>query len=94
LVWLLRRRNRYSQDGDHKRGTICAAGRFLTIGAANDGIKRVSIYAQVSDLQATLDKVEKLGGKTILAPTEVPGGLSWPCSRIQPAPDLYWGKRS
>ena len=44
------------------------------VGAANDGTKRVSIYAQVSDLQATLDKVEKLGGKTILAPTEVPGG--------------------
>lgn len=44
------------------------------IGAANDASKRVSIYAQVSDLQATLDKVEKLGGRTILALTEVPGG--------------------
>lgn len=44
------------------------------IGTAGDGGKRVSIYAQVSDLQATLDKAEKLGGKTILAPSEVPGG--------------------
>lgn len=44
------------------------------VGAAHDGNKRVSIYAQVSDLEATLDKVEKLGGKTILPPTEVPGG--------------------
>ena len=44
------------------------------VGATNDGSKRVSIYAQVSDLQATLDKAEKLGGRTILAPTEVPGG--------------------
>jgi predicted enzyme related to lactoylglutathione lyase len=44
------------------------------VGPANDGNKRVSIYAQVSDLQATLDRVEKLGGKTILPPTEVPGG--------------------
>ena len=44
------------------------------VGAAHDGNKRVSIYAQVSDLQATLDQAEKLGGKTILAPTEVPGG--------------------
>ena len=44
------------------------------VGATNDGSKRVSIYAQVSDLQATLDQVEKLGGKTILAPSEVPGG--------------------
>ena len=44
------------------------------VGAAHDGGKRVSIYARVSDLQATLDKAEKLGGKTILVPTEVPGG--------------------
>jgi predicted enzyme related to lactoylglutathione lyase len=42
--------------------------------AANDGNKRVSIYVQVSDLQAMLDRAEKLGGKTILAPSEVPGG--------------------
>jgi predicted enzyme related to lactoylglutathione lyase len=44
------------------------------VGPVNDGGKRVSIYAQVNDLQATLDRVEKLGGKTILPPTEVPGG--------------------
>ena len=44
------------------------------VGPAKDGGNRVSIYAQVSDLQATLDQVEKLGGKTVLAPTEVPGG--------------------
>ena len=44
------------------------------VGPANDGSKRVSVYAQVEDLQATLDRVEHLGGKTILPPTEVPGG--------------------
>ena len=44
------------------------------VGVANDGSKRVSVYAQVDDLQATLERAEKLGGKTILAPTEVPGG--------------------
>lgn len=44
------------------------------VGPAHDGNKRISIYAQVNDLQATLDRVEKLGGKTILPPTEVPGG--------------------
>ena len=44
------------------------------VGPANDGRNRVSIYARVSDLQATLDKVEALGGKTVLPPTEVPGG--------------------
>src|SRR5215469_1292 len=44
------------------------------VGPAHDGNKRVSIYVQVDDLQATLDRVERLGGKTILPPSEVPGG--------------------
>lgn len=44
------------------------------VGTSHDGSRRVSIYAQVSDLQATLDKAEKLGGKTILPPSDVPGG--------------------
>ena len=44
------------------------------VGPANNGRKRVSVYAQVEDLQATLDRVERLGGKTVLPPTEVPGG--------------------
>ena len=44
------------------------------VGANQDGSKRVSVYAQVDDLQTTLYEVEKLGGKTILPPTEVPGG--------------------
>jgi predicted enzyme related to lactoylglutathione lyase len=55
------------------------------VGASQDGAKRVSVYAQVDDLQATLDKAEKLGGKTILPPTEVRAALSWPCSPIRPA---------
>jgi uncharacterized protein len=44
------------------------------VGPARDGSKRVSIYSQVEDLQATLDRAEHLGGKTILPPTEIPGG--------------------
>lgn len=44
------------------------------VGPTNDGSKRVSTYAQVKDLQATLDRAEHLGAKTILPPTEVPGG--------------------
>ena len=51
-----------------------AAGINGGVGPANDGHKRVSIYVRVEDLQATLDRVERLGGKTILLPTEVPGG--------------------
>jgi uncharacterized protein len=44
------------------------------VGPGNDGSNRVSVYAQVEDLRATLDQAERLGGKTILPPTEVPGG--------------------
>ena len=44
------------------------------VGPSNDGGNRVSIYISVDDLQATLDDVERLGGKTILPPTDVPGG--------------------
>ena len=34
----------------------------------------VSIYVQVEDLQASLDKAESLGGKTCLPPKVIPGG--------------------
>ena len=44
------------------------------VGPAHDGNTRVSIYVQVDSLQAALDRAERLGGKTVLAPTEVPGG--------------------
>ncbi len=39
----------------------------------------VTVYAEVDDLQAALDKAEKLGGKTIIPPTEVPeaGHFAW-----------------
>ncbi len=33
----------------------------------------VTIYVQVDDLAAYLAKAEKLGGKTLVPPTEVPG---------------------
>ena len=42
------------------------------IAPANDGTSRVTFYAQVDDLQAYLDKAERLGGKTVLPPTEIP----------------------
>ena len=44
------------------------------VGPAHDGSRRVSVYVQVEDLQATLERAERLGGKTVLPPTEVPGG--------------------
>ena len=44
------------------------------VGSSQDGGKRVSVYVQVEDLDAALAKAEKLGGKTILPPSQVPGG--------------------
>jgi predicted enzyme related to lactoylglutathione lyase len=44
------------------------------VGPAQDGNKRVSVYVRVEDLQSMLDRAQRLGGKTILQPTEVPGG--------------------
>jgi predicted enzyme related to lactoylglutathione lyase len=59
-----------------KYGRVDTGGGGINggVGPSHDGGKRVSVYAEVSDLQATLDQAEKLGGKTILAPTEIPGG--------------------
>ena len=45
------------------------------VGASQDGGNRVSVYIQVEDLDSVLAKAEKLGGKTILPPSQVPGGL-------------------
>ncbi len=42
------------------------------IGPAPEGTSRVTFYAQVDDLQAYLDKAERLGGKTVMPPTEIP----------------------
>ena len=33
-------------------------------------------FVQVDDLQAYLDKAERLGGKTIMPPTEIPGAVT------------------
>lgn len=35
---------------------------------------RVTMYVEVDDLAAALKKAESLGGKTIMTPTDVPGG--------------------
>jgi predicted enzyme related to lactoylglutathione lyase len=46
------------------------------IGGTQGGPSRVTFYAQVDDLQAYLDKAEKLGGKTIMPPTEIPDAVT------------------
>jgi predicted enzyme related to lactoylglutathione lyase len=41
--------------------------------AAQPGDQRVTVYAGVDDVQEYLDRAEKLGGKTVQPPTEIPG---------------------
>jgi uncharacterized protein len=52
------------------------AGIAGGIGPTMDQKPRVTVYAQVPDLQATLDKAEQLGGKTLMPPTEIPGAVT------------------
>ena len=42
------------------------------IAQEQEAAPRVTVYVQVDDLQAYLDKAESLGGKTILPPTVIP----------------------
>jgi len=44
------------------------------VAASMDGTAMVTFYVQVEDLQASLDKAESLGGKTVMPPMDVPGG--------------------
>jgi hypothetical protein len=34
----------------------------------------VTFYVEVADLAASLEKAKKLGGRTVMPPTDVPGG--------------------
>ena len=43
------------------------------IGETNEGPGQVTFYVEVDDIAAYLAKVEKMGGKTIVPRTEVPG---------------------
>ena len=43
------------------------------IGPAENGNPSVTFYIHVDDLKKYLDKVESLGGKTVVAPTPIPG---------------------
>ena len=52
-------------------GTEGIGGHINALG--HEPHKYVTIYAQVDNLQASLDKAGKLGGKTMVPPQEVPG---------------------
>ena len=44
---------------------------------ASDEPKQPLIYVAVPDLQASLDKVEQLGGKMVMPPTEIPNSVTF-----------------
>jgi hypothetical protein len=43
------------------------------IGQSDDGKPRSTVYAQVPDLQASLDQAVAHGGSVVMPPTEIPG---------------------
>jgi uncharacterized protein len=72
------------------------------ISGNQDGSARVSVYAAVDDLQAYLDKAERLGARVVMPVTEVRdtmrwdrmnlmGALSAPC--LAPSPTFVSGHR-
>jgi predicted enzyme related to lactoylglutathione lyase len=46
------------------------------VGQSADGSPRTSVYAQVPDLQATLDKAVELGATVVMPPTEIVPGTT------------------
>ncbi|MHB8467480.1 MAG: VOC family protein [Acidimicrobiales bacterium] len=56
--------------------TAAEGGIAGGVGPSPDGEKHITWYVQVDDLQSALDKAEKLGGKTVMPPMDVPGGPS------------------
>jgi hypothetical protein len=47
------------------------AGHITSLG--HEPYRYVTVYVQVDDVKGHLQKAEKLGGKTVVPPTEVPG---------------------
>ncbi len=45
------------------------------IGKSMDGKNHTTFYVEVDDPQAVLDRVEKSGGKTLMPPMDIPGGM-------------------
>ncbi|HEX4214231.1 MAG TPA: VOC family protein [Candidatus Dormibacteraeota bacterium] len=47
------------------------------IGTAPEGPGHATFYVGVDDLGATLARVERLGGRTVQAPVQIPGGIAF-----------------
>jgi predicted enzyme related to lactoylglutathione lyase len=60
-------------DGPEAGYSMIDTGTDQT-GGIGGGEAAVTIYMRVDDLQATLDRAAEHGGKTLVEPTELPGG--------------------
>lgn len=62
------------QTGFYGMVDDASSGLAGGIGQANGGKPRVTLYVQVPDLQAVVERAVALGGSAVLPPTTVPGG--------------------
>lgn len=44
------------------------------IGVADSGTAHLTVYVTVDDVDATVDRVQALGGRCVTAPADIPGG--------------------
>jgi uncharacterized protein len=65
--------------GDGNYGMVSAENGGIGggIGDAQDGQGHVTVYVEVDDPQAYLDKIEQHGGKTVTPVTEVPNMVTF-----------------
>ena len=68
----------WSIDANNPMGYGMVSGEAGGIGGgiskSMDGKPMVTVYVEVADLDATLAKVQELGGSTVMPPADVPGG--------------------
>jgi predicted enzyme related to lactoylglutathione lyase len=62
-----------AEMGNYAMVDPASSGVAGGIGEQSDGAARVTLYTEVEDLQATLDKAVALGGTVAMPPTEIPG---------------------
>ena len=53
------------------------AGLGGGIAATDEGEGHLTFYVAVDDLEAALDEAERLGGKTVMPPTEIPNMVTF-----------------
>ncbi len=66
-------------DNPMKYGIVKAGEKGIGggIGSAGDVPNHATFYIQVDDLQSYLDKIERLGGKTVVPVTEIPNFVTF-----------------